>query len=383
MTAPISPAAQRTAQAALEEARPIIARLDLTRHPEEVAADLIDAWTAVETSLRALIGGSSLGGQALIRDLRARQIITFDQANGLAQFQAARERAQRTDYKPAETDLEAARDGFFKIQAALQQHAASLEMMPPGMTPLYTPALAEQMTREGFGAPGAPLPPAAAPARRARPRWLVPLLAGLVMLALAGGAWAFLASRSSNDDVVRNAIALYGQGQRERAASEFQRAARMDSSDATPHIFLSRMARDVGNLALARDEASAAIRADAGDSRAHREMGSVLFTMGNYDVARNFYIRAITLNDQDRTAMGFLGCTMLRLGRFEDARKWLDRAGPGDWSACARALPPAGYPGQPAGAPPQGASPQQPAPGYPQGAVPQQPPSGEYIRRTP
>lgn len=389
MTAPIASAAQRAAQVALEEARPIVGRLDASRHPEELAADLIEAWAAVETSLRALIGGSTLSGQALIRDSRARQIITFDQANGLAQFHAARERADRTDYHPTGADVAAARDGFFKLHTVLQQHAAALEMIPPGMaTPLYTDAMRVQ----GLPLPGSPgaasgapvaatdMTPALAAAnktRRSRPRWLVPLLAALVLIAVLGGGWALLRARAGSD-TLQSAITLYQQGQRERANAEFTRAARENPGDATPHVYLSRMARDVGNLAVARDEAVLAVRADSLNPLAHREMASVMFTMGNYDSARRFYTRAITLDPADRSSMGYLGCALARLGRFDDARRFLDRAGPGDWQACARGLPP---PGTPNAGPGQMPPPGQAMPQPPTQGQPGQPPEGQYIPR--
>src|SRR5206468_5190389 len=93
---------QRQALAALDAARPAIARLDRSRHAEELAADLIEAWSGVETALRSLMGGTPLAGQALIREARNRHLITLDQANALAEFHAARERSQDTSYHPSD-----------------------------------------------------------------------------------------------------------------------------------------------------------------------------------------------------------------------------------------------------------------------------------------
>ena len=42
---------QRAAVAALDAARPTVARLDPSRHAEEIAADLVEIWSAVETAL--------------------------------------------------------------------------------------------------------------------------------------------------------------------------------------------------------------------------------------------------------------------------------------------------------------------------------------------
>src|SRR6185436_12414954 len=100
----------RQALAALDAARPAIARLDRSRHADELSADLTEAWSGVETALRSLLGGSPLAGQHLIREARGRQLITFDQANALAEFHAARERAQDTSYHPSDGDINAARE---------------------------------------------------------------------------------------------------------------------------------------------------------------------------------------------------------------------------------------------------------------------------------
>ena len=48
--------AQREARAALDAARPAVARLDSLRGTEDLAADLIEIWNAVEAALRTLVG---------------------------------------------------------------------------------------------------------------------------------------------------------------------------------------------------------------------------------------------------------------------------------------------------------------------------------------
>ena len=77
---------QRAALDAISSARPIIARLSMARDSEDLAADLIEAWTATETGLRSLIGGSALTGQMLIRELRQRHFLSLEQANALAEL---------------------------------------------------------------------------------------------------------------------------------------------------------------------------------------------------------------------------------------------------------------------------------------------------------
>src|SRR5882757_4170762 len=115
----MSPANTQAAQAALSSVRPVLAHFNTPRSAEDLAADIIDLWTGVERSLQALIGTSSLSGQQLIRAARQAEVITIDQAHSLLEFLAARDRANRTSYKPTQADGDAAVDGFKALESAL------------------------------------------------------------------------------------------------------------------------------------------------------------------------------------------------------------------------------------------------------------------------
>jgi tetratricopeptide (TPR) repeat protein len=325
---------QRHALVALDQARPAIARLDRSRHAEELAADLIDAWSGVETALRSLLGGTPLAGQALIREARQRQLITLDQANALAEFHAARERSQDTSYHPSDQDINAAREGFLKLEASL---------MTPIAPELPPPSPGEAMSTKGLrtsplGAPEAVQPPSA------RKPWVIPLVALVVIAALGAGAWALW---GRGDTSLDQGVAYWQRGQRELAVGEFSRAARANPKAALPHVYLSRMAREVGNLTLAGQEAQLAVQAEPTNAIALREMASYLLAAGNHELARRFYVRALQINPEDRTAQGFLGCALLKLGRYDEGMRWVNRAGQGSWSGCAQGL------GQPGMMPPQ------------------------------
>jgi tetratricopeptide (TPR) repeat protein len=322
----------RHAQAALDAARPAIARLDRSRNSEELAADLIEAWTGVETALRSLLGGTPLAGQALIREARQRQMISFDQANALAEFQAARERSEDTTYHPTDTDINAARDGFLKLEASL--------MMPPPGEERPTPTPGEAMSTRGLrmsplGTPE-PVPPP-----RSQPWWFPALLVGGLVI-VGVGVWLLFGRGGfgiGGDDSIDRGVEYWQRGQRELAAGEFSRAARDNPKSALPHVFLSRMAREVNNLTLAGQEATLAVQAEPKNPIALREMGSYLLAAGNYELARRFYVRALTENPNDRMAQGFLGCALIKLGRFDEGMRWMQRAGQGAWSGCAPMQP--------------------------------------------
>jgi tetratricopeptide (TPR) repeat protein len=327
--------AQRSALAALETARPTIVRLETERNSEDRAADLIEGWSVVESALRSLLGGSTLSGRALIHELRSRHTITLGQANALAEFEAARSRAERPAYEPTDTDVNAAIDAFVKLEAGLR--ATSTASSKAGFEAQVTPA---PQPDAAAGGADAALPPA----RTAAPewqRWMIGAIAALLVVGI--GTWLYF--RSAGESTLERAVAFYRAGQREQAQSAFERAAREDPKSALPHVYLSRMARDVGNLTLARDEANRAIQADPTNPLALREMGAYLLTSGNYELARRFYVRAVQADTGDKTAQGYLGCALVRLGRMDEGQRWLTRAGPGNWSSCATMRPGGPMPG--------------------------------------
>lgn len=317
---------QRQALAALDAARPAIARLDRSRHAEELAADLIEAWAGIETALRSVLGGTPLSGQALIREARQRQLISLDQANALAEFQAARERSQHTSYHPTDADINAAREGFLKLEASL---------MTPPASERATPQPGEAMSTKGLRLSplGTPQP---VPLPSERKAWVLPVIILVVVVGLAAGAWALFARRG--DSSIDRGVQYWQRGQRELAVGEFSRAARDDPKKALPHVYLSRMAREVGNMTLAGQEATLAVQAEPKNAIALREMGSYLLAAGNYELARRFYVRALQVAPDDRMAQGFLGCALIKLGRYDEGMRWMNRAGQGSWSGCAQGL---------------------------------------------
>lgn len=335
---------QRSARGALDAARPAVARLDSARSPEDLAADLIETWNAVEASLRSLVGSSVLAGQPLIREARQRQLIDFDLANALAAFQAVHDRLQNTSYHPTDGDVNAARSAFLKLDTLLMGDAGvppprtATRDVPPAVPPAATPEVIM----------------AEAPAMRGGlPSWAILALIVVVAAAIAGGAYAVFGRRGS--DSMQQGIDAYKNGQREVAVSAFNRAVREDPHAPLPHVYLARMAREVGNFSLANQELQLALQADPNNEIALREMGANLLTQGNYDLARRFYVRAVQADPADKSALGYLGCTLTRLGRAAEAADFLTRAGPGPWSNCTPAV---------------GTQPGNPATGLPNAAVP-------------
>ena len=352
----MSAGSQRAALDAVHAARPIVARLSMSRDKEDLAADIIEAWTAVETGLRSLVGGSALTGQMLIRELRQRHFLTLEQANALAEFHAARERAGRTDYAPTESDVNGARDAFLKLEAGLMGDASAAA--PVGSAAAPAPVRAEAARVEPIRGGPSSATGTMVPMPSSRPNWLIPLL-GIVALVVVGTlAWWALAGRGGSSAAYEQGVTAYREGRREAAEGSFRKASLENPTDPMPHVYLSRMERERGNLNNAKVEAIKAVQLGPQNGTALRELASTLFAAQSYDDARKFYLRAVTVDSTDRLAQGFLGCSLVRLGRIDEGARWIQRAGTGAWSICA----------PPAGMSLQGGY--QTQPGYPAGQVP-------------
>jgi tetratricopeptide (TPR) repeat protein len=327
-----------SARSELDAARPVLAQLDVSRGPEKAKADLTAVWSAVEAALRSLVGGSTAAGQTLIRDARSRQLLTFDQANSLVAFLTVREQADRPDYAPTEVDVNTARSAFLKLDAGLMSAPAQSPLAgspyAPGAVPSTAPAAAPVT------------PPVAAPApgvqplmRKRRPVWIPIAVVALIVIALP---IAFLyMPRGGNSTMLDEGVRAYQKGDKPTAAMKFEQAARAMPDKALPHVYLSRMAREVGNFTVANQELQLALRAEPNSLDARREYGSLFLAQGNYEMARTWYVNALKVNAADKSSQGWLGCALVKLNRAQEGMQWLNRAGSGPWSACQNAALPA------------------------------------------
>lgn len=353
----------RSAFAALDVARPLVVRLDAERHPDDAAADLIESWSHVETALRALLGGSSLAGQALVSEVRARALLDYPHAHALLGFLAARDRATRADYHPTADDIASARAGVQALEAALGagigadtgMHAAvrpgaapAGAFGPPPVTagasntapsiPPLPPRRLEPVMRDGHAAPELALETgAAAPLyrqRRSNGRNLA--LGAVLLLALVLGGWYVWARTQQRPRLLDQAIADYAAGRRDDARRGFQTVADQRPQLALPHVYLARLAREDGDLTRAGAELERAIAVDSTSGVARREVGMLMLQTGHPDRAIPYFSRALELDANDRASSGWMACALTRLGQGQTtlATSFYSRAGSGDWDRC-------------------------------------------------
>src|SRR5262249_23936912 len=140
--------------------------------------------------------------------------------------------------------------------------------------------------------------------------------------------------RGRGGSALDQGITAYRAGKREVAVSAFNKAVRENPKAALPHVYLARMAREVGNFTLANQELQLALQAEPSNASALREMGANLLAQGNYELSRRFYVRAVEADPTDKTSQGYLGCVLMKLNRPNDAQPFLTRAGQGPWSNC-------------------------------------------------
>jgi Flp pilus assembly protein TadD len=342
----VTPSDQAAAQAALNDGRPVYGRLDQIRGPEDAAADIMELWAAAESAMRALLGGSALAGQDLVRELRQRGILNLEQANTLASFWDARSRADDVSYKPTLTDVGFARAGYNELGRIASQASALPAQSGEQPESPYAPGGARAAARTVVPPPDAVAPDSTHEVhdlhRERRFSMTAIVAVGVVALLLVAGIAAYFTfGRSHFDSDMASAINLMQTGRTEAALGAFGAITHEYPDKAAPHVFLSRLARQNNppDMNTARQELVTAIRLQPNYEPAQREMGIYLLAARDPSLARNFLIRAVQLAPDDSAAQGYLGCALMGMNRPDDAQKFLSRAGTGTWSSCAATQP--------------------------------------------
>ena len=348
--------------------------------PITMATRARDAWASVETLLCALTGRADLAGQALLTEARRVDALDMDGMHALVALREWVERtmtsgsaAQMLTLPPTEAEAQVATTSLAALERAVSGRALPVASVLPAQPDSasqsqWAPLPAGDVVEEAKVLPPKPLSawaPPAAPDRVAPPPFNSQitsrtsagssntvmddagskrsmssgLLMGIVLLLIAiGGAGSFFFWKSqggAESSLTERGAAAYARGAKEAARLAFVKAVQENPDDARALTYLGRIAREQGSTATARQYLEMAIRIEPNNALASRELASALLADQQYQLARRFYLRALTIDPSDRVAQGFLSCALFKLNRTEEAQRWMDRAGTGEWSACA------------------------------------------------
>jgi len=240
---------------------------------------------------------------------------------------------------PAEVDAARGRLVAIARKATERKPRLSVPMSP--IPSASRPSVPTTVIPTPVPKPAVAAPPTVIEAKPQKRRSVMPFIVAamlLVSVAVYFGVRRVMAARTGpegNASLLRG-IQMWQQGKGEIAELDFAKAAREMPRSALPHIYLSRLARERGDLNGARAEAAQAARLEPNNAIALREMGSVLLARGDLEGSRRFFVRSLRANPGDKTAMGWLACSLHRLGDSQQSARWSARAGPGAWSACLR-----------------------------------------------
>lgn len=358
MTDPSS--ASRGALQALEAVRSAVERLASSRSSRDNASDVTAICSGVELALGAVLGRTDLSGQALVRETRQREAISLEQAHAALELFAVRDRIG-TSGQVDIADLDVAREAYGALVHGFETAAAPGAGATPAATAATTPAGAAGPapgSPSGIAAPGSaaasgPLGAAGygapEPAPHDVPPNRGPVIAVVVVVVLVLLGLYYVVAGHRAPSALDAGIAAYTAGQRDSARVLFTRAATESPSNALPHLYLGRMAREDGDYTTAGKELRTAVQLDPSSAAGQRELGAFFLARGgsfasesrpdlasqDYDAARRAYVRAIQVNGSDTASQGYLACALARLGRAGEAATWLKRAGAGPWSTCA------------------------------------------------
>src|SRR5690349_8833521 len=319
----MSPQNTQAALASLNGARPVLAHFDQPRSAEDLAADIIDLWTGVEGALQTLVGNSSLTGQQLIRAARQAELITLDQAHSLLEFLAARDRANRTSYKPTQADGDAAVDGFKALESGLSGAGSSSSSMsrPTPSSPLqaaYTPRSrpAAPPPPPPPSQPASPYaPPSAGGGYRQPPAYAGRKMAGPPTIELPG---AFMSEGPGTGKTPPTAAGV-GRGQVEHALEVAQRRSRFPSLSLPVWI-------GIAVVALILIGGGYWLFGRGGNSDDNIAAGITAMRNGQTEAARGEFAKAVREDPNAATPHVFLARLSRDQGDLATARAELDTA---------------------------------------------------------
>ncbi len=351
----------QAAKQALAEGRERYTNLDQLRKPSETSTDIVYLWDSVERSLQAMLGGSSLSGDLLIKEVRQKSVINLEQANLLISFWDIRQKSAGVGYRPTITDVSAVRSAYEKMRAVLDQHhvaqpdatrvGGDQSRFAPGGVGADRAAGGSEHSHNPAGLANSSSAPAgsssfgnsntgnitSAPPPKSGVGKAIGVGCGIVVVAIAIlvglGYWGISSGSAYEKDRDR-AIALMQDGEDAASLALFKELEEDNPVKAEPKVFVARLLRSVGQPDDARRKLVEAIEIEPDNSVALREMGLLYYSQADYEKARNFFTHAIKADAEDKMALGFMGCSLVKLNQVSLADKFFSRAGSGQWDDC-------------------------------------------------
>ena len=316
----------------LDDAAPAVDRLDTYESPAELAEALRATWLAVDTALRVLLrsdGGapdevrlkamsrSELKHDALITELRRRNLISLRLAGGIHELMQRAADADPETVRPSDADT--AGDVVRKLRDEIQS-AESAPTVSAGEAPGGLDAAAPAAGGRRRSPASTPLLPVSDPAgdhedwptaggASGRPS-LRRLARGPVVLVVATGlllaaaiAMVFLFGRGSSD--MAEGVEAFRAGRMGVAEQHFRAALQRDDDNVTARLYLGRILRAQGR----QQEAAELLRRTAElaprDAAVRRELGYLFLDLQRPQQAAEQFRQAVELDPDE--PMGWVG----------------------------------------------------------------------------
>jgi tetratricopeptide (TPR) repeat protein len=296
----------------LQDAAPAISRLETYESPAELAEALRATWHAVDASLRLLLRGdpgvpdelrlkvmsrAELNHDALITELRRRDVISLQLAGRVHELMQAAARAESGVPRAADADAAAGTVDLLRRELETASAAAAVES-PASRTERTTRAAGDSEERESEAGDVAADPPGL----RRLARGPALLIGSTLLLVVAAVVMLLLFARP---DDMGPGVEAFRAGNMGTAEQHFRAALARDSENVTARLYLGRILRAQGRQQEAAEMLRAAANIAPRDPAVRRELGYLLIDLDRAPQAAQQFRQAVELDPEE--PLGWVG----------------------------------------------------------------------------